>query len=190
MGNLPRASWTDERLVRECLDGNQEAWSALIDKYKNLIFSVPLRYGLSREDAADVFQAVCVDLLTELPRLREPKALAGWLIRITAHRSLRWKRGQRNLDPIATEPPELLAAAETVPGVLLVELEREQAVRQAVRQLPPRCRQLVHLLFFASPSWTYQQIGERLGLATGSIGFIRGRCLSKLRRQLRQAGFR
>ena len=66
-------SWSSERLVRECCKGNQAAWSALIEKYKNLIFSVPIKFGLSREDAADIFQAVCLDLLTDLPRLREPK---------------------------------------------------------------------------------------------------------------------
>src|SRR5579863_1026878 len=67
--------WTDARLVRECNNGNQEAWSALIHKYKNLIFSVPVKYGFNRDDAADIFQSVCVELLSQLPTLREPRAL-------------------------------------------------------------------------------------------------------------------
>ena len=46
--------WSDERLVRECRKGNQAAWSALIEKYKNLIFSIPIKFGLPREDAADI----------------------------------------------------------------------------------------------------------------------------------------
>jgi len=62
-GPPPREfAWSEERLVRECCEGNQAAWSALIEKYKNLIFSIPIKFGLSREDAADVFQAVCADL--------------------------------------------------------------------------------------------------------------------------------
>jgi hypothetical protein len=60
------------------------AWSALISKYKNPIFSIPIRYGFSEEDSADIFQAV--DLLAELPCLREPKALAGWLIQVTRNK--------------------------------------------------------------------------------------------------------
>ena len=51
-------TWSDERLVRECLDGNEDAWATLISKYKNLIFSIPIKYGMTREDAADLFQAV------------------------------------------------------------------------------------------------------------------------------------
>ncbi|MFZ3363707.1 MAG: hypothetical protein WA153_09715, partial [Candidatus Acidiferrales bacterium] len=67
--------WTDTRLVKECLRGSEAAWSALIDKYKNLIFSIPIKYGFSSDDATDIFQAVCVELLSELPKLRKPKAL-------------------------------------------------------------------------------------------------------------------
>src|SRR5271155_1959372 len=75
-----RVAWPDTRLVRECVRGSEEAWSALIDKYKNLIFSIPIKYGFSPDDATDVFQSVCLDLLTELPKLREPKALPKWIM--------------------------------------------------------------------------------------------------------------
>src|SRR5690349_21165430 len=74
----------DETLVRECLLGSEKAWSELIDKYKNLIFSVPIKYGLPSEDASEIFQAVCLNLLRELPNLKKPRALAAWLIKATA----------------------------------------------------------------------------------------------------------
>src|SRR6185295_18090428 len=45
---------TDERLVRECLEGREEAWVALVDKYRNLIFSIPIRHGI-RKDQVSVF---------------------------------------------------------------------------------------------------------------------------------------
>src|SRR5690348_10942592 len=83
------AGWSDEKLVRACVQSDQEAWGALIDRYKNLIFSIPIKYGFSREDAADLFQAVCVELLQALPKLREPKALPKWLMQVTAHKCLR-----------------------------------------------------------------------------------------------------
>jgi hypothetical protein len=58
-------AWPDRRLVAECLEGNEEAWSALVDKYKNLIFSIPVKYGFSPDDASDIFQAVCVELMSQ-----------------------------------------------------------------------------------------------------------------------------
>ena len=38
----PLRAWTDERLVKACLSGNEEAWSLLIEKYKALIYSIPV----------------------------------------------------------------------------------------------------------------------------------------------------
>jgi len=76
----PRKAWDDTRLVKECLAGNEEAWSLLIDKYKALIYSIPVKYNLPPHEAADVFQLTCMELLTRLPQLREPRALPKWLM--------------------------------------------------------------------------------------------------------------
>ena len=89
-----RASWPDDRLVAECLQGDEKAWSALVDKYKNLIFSIPIKLGLY-DDAADIFQAVCLNLLTDLPRLREPSALPKWLMQTCYHKCLQCRRRVR-----------------------------------------------------------------------------------------------
>src|SRR5262245_23088444 len=90
--NVSRGRRTDTELVSACLSGDQEAWSELVDRYSRLIYSIPLRQGLSREDAADVYQAVCLDLVAELPTLRDPQALPAWLIRTTARKVGKWKR--------------------------------------------------------------------------------------------------
>ena len=71
----PTAAWNDRDLVRACLSGNQQAWAAIVEKYKGLVYSVPVRYRMSPQDAADVFQEVWLDLYSELPSLREPGAL-------------------------------------------------------------------------------------------------------------------
>src|SRR5947207_6963867 len=92
-------------LFAECCKGNQDAWSALIEKYKNLIFSVPIKFGLSLQDAADIFQAVCLDLLSDLSQLREPRALPKWLMQMSFHKCLRWKKQWLVLfdDPLEVE---------------------------------------------------------------------------------------
>ena len=68
-------------------------------------------------------------------------------------------------------------------------LEREQVVRESIGQLPQRCRKMIELLFFEQPPLPYAEVAERLGLARGSIGFIRGRCLKRLKRILTGKGF-
>ncbi len=130
----PGITWSDERLVRECLRGSEEAWAALIDKYKNLIFSIPIRYGASSEDAADVFQAVCLELFSELSNLRKVESLRSWLITVAAHKSYHWTRNQRRQsDKEVTDiVPEDLSESISAPPELIVETEREQIVRDAI----------------------------------------------------------
>jgi RNA polymerase sigma factor (sigma-70 family) len=188
---FPTAVWTDERLVRECLHGNEHAWAALIDKYKNLIFSIPIKYGASREDAADLFQTVCLELFSELPQLRKAGSLRSWLITVTMHKSFHWKKKQRRRSEKEISEVNQEELGESVAeSVDLVEtVEREQMVREAVARLPARCGEMIRLLFYEQPPVPYSELAQRLGLATGSIGFIRGRCLKRLQRLLEERGF-
>ena len=180
---------SDNRLVQQCLKGNEQAWAELISRYKNLIYSIPIKLGFSQDDAADIFQAVCAELIAQLSELRNPKALAGWLIKVTAHRCSQWKRqASRFVDPESLAEPA--ASPEALPDNVLAEVENEQLLRSALRELTPRCRQLVAMLFFEGAPRPYEQVARELGIATGSIGFIRGRCLEKLRQRLQEMGFK
>jgi len=184
---------SDERLIGRCLKGDQEAWSALIDKYKNLIYSIPIKLGMY-QDAGDIFQSVCVDLLTELPRVREHRALPKWLMQTCYHKCLAYQRAANRLvelPPEGTKSDSVLPAssADDLPEHMLVQLEQEQILRDAISQLPEKCERMVRLLFFEMPPRPYESVAEELGMATGSIGAIRGRCLAYLRKQLQKRGF-
>ena len=189
MNAQPSPDWTNTRLVAECLAGNERAWSALLERYKNLIYSIPLRYGAPHQDAADIFQAVCLDLFNELPKLRDAEALQGWLIRVTTHKCYHWKRRQLAQENDLDDQVESLPHADQMPAEVIVELEREQMVREAIAQLPPRCREMIEMLFFEHPPMPYNEVAKRLRLAKGSIGFIRGRCLKRMKKILEEKGF-
>jgi RNA polymerase sigma factor (sigma-70 family) len=181
--------WSDERLVKECLAGNEEAWSLLIEKYKALIYSIPVKYRLPPHEAAEVFQATCVELLRCLPELREPRALPKWLMQVAHHQCYRWKRQQQRVvsrDGDADLPePETPAIAET----LVQQTQEEQILREAMATLSPQCRRLVELLFFETPARPYSEVAAELGLAVGSIGFTRQKCMDRLRKHLGDLGF-
>ncbi len=180
---------SDAELVEKCLAGEEDAWAALIERYQQLIYSIPYRYGATPEEAADVFQAVCVDLLSELPKLRETAALKSWLATLTSHRCFHWKKRKKakdadSLEDLAAEP---VAETDTV-AQIIEQAETSQAVRDAIRRLSERCARMVQMLFFDDPPLPYKEVAQKLGLAIGSIGFIRGRCLEKLRRELETQG--
>ena len=191
-GKGPLPTWSDARLVRESLNGTEQAWDAIIQKYKRLIYSIPLKYGLTPDDAADIFQAVCLELFSELANLRKAEALKSWLISVTIHTSLRWKKQRLtglevDVDSLEQEPPDSAAAR---PFAMIEQLEKEQAVRQAISRLPARCAEMIRLLFYEQPPLPYAEVARRLGLATGSIGFIRGRCLKRLQNELEKQGLK
>jgi RNA polymerase sigma factor (sigma-70 family) len=182
---------SDTLLIEQCLAGDEQAWTALLGKYKNLIFSIPVKLGFSPEDASDIFQSVCISLLRELDQLREPRALPGWLISLTWHKCLRWRREQRkyvltNLGESDSSPTDW----QPVPDEIVDQSEREQILREATAELPEVCARLIQFLFFETPTIPYDEVARRLGMAKGSVGATRMRCLEKLRRMLEKRGFR
>src|ERR1700691_1549914 len=178
----PRSSLaqaSDEKLIGRCLKGDQEAWAALIDKYKSLIYSIPVKLGM-HQDAGDIFQSVCVDLLSELPRLREHRALPKWLMQTCYHKCLDYQRAAKRLVDLPPEGANSDAASpagslDELPEHMLVQLEQEQMLRDAILDLPEKCERMVRLLFFEFPPRPYDNIARELGMKTGSIGAIRGR---------------
>ena len=179
----------DRELVAACLSSDEQAWSELIDRYNRLIFSIPLKQGLNRDEAADIFQAVCLDLVAELPRLRDPQALPAWLIQTTLHKVSKWRRrNDRYVPDEGTHTENAPAPEADMPDALIREVQQSQALRDAVAGLSDRCQRMVQMLFFETPARPYKDVASALGVATGSIGFLRGRCLDRLRSALEGIG--
>ena len=183
-----RGPRTNTELVSACLSGDEEAWSELIDRYNRLIFSIPLRQGLSREEAADVFQAVCLDLVTELPKLRDPQALPAWLIRTTSRKVGKWKRRSERYVADEGDLVESATDQDELPDSLIEHWQQTQALRDGIEGLPERCQAMVRMLFFETPARPYKEVAQALGVATGSIGFMRMKCLDRLRSVLERVG--
>lgn len=183
-------------LVARCLRGDAAAWSKLVQRYAGLVHSVPLRHGLSAMEVDDIGQEVFLALARHLDRIENPEALPAWLI-ITARR-LSWRALQRrnreiSLSPGATgdegdtSPP----AALRIPGMeqLLNGWHNQQAIETGLARLDERCRTLLQLLFLDSREPSYDVICGQMGIAVGSIGPTRARCLGKLRSILEGLGF-
>ncbi len=174
----------DALLLQRCITGDETAWNALLQKYSKLVFSVAMRRGLSEEDAADISQSVFLALLNSAHKVREPAALAAWLIRTTVHLADKLRHRQDKYLPIEVEPESESDA--DLPGAHLEGLEREALVRQAISEQSTECQRLIQLLFFSDPPVPYENAAVHLGIAKGSIGATRMRCLEKLRRWLEE----
>ncbi len=188
----PLEDATDEALLGACLRGEPAAWDALLGRYSALIYSIPLKYGLSEPDAADVFQSVCLTLLEKLDTVRAPQGLAAWIITTTSRQSLAVARRQRSEQTrtSAGDSEHGVPDPDLLPEEELLALERQRIVRAAVSQLTGNCRKLVEALFSdTADRSSYQQLADDLGVPMNSLGPTRARCLEKLRRLLLAAGY-
>ena len=187
----------DAELVRACRDGQAAAWSALVRRYQRLIYTVPRRAGLPEEAAADVFQTCFQRLFEHLDRLDDGARVRAWLVTTARRETLRLlaerqRRVQLPAGPDdgnepAEDPIDRLPDPAPLQDEQLAELQELHRVREAVDRLDPRSRQFVELVFLQEEPLPYAEIARRLGIAEGSIGPTRARCLAKLRQILERS---
>ena len=170
-------------LVTRARGGDVRAWDTLVERYAPLIWSICRKYRLGPADAEDVGQSGWLRLVAQLDKLREPAALPGWLVTTTRRECGRLVRAAHGPHAVIYPP-----SAETIPdeqaGAVeqdLLAAERHAALRQAFADLPPHGQRLIAMLA-ADPPVPYAEISARLGIAVGSIGPTRRRCLDKMRR--------
>jgi RNA polymerase sigma factor (sigma-70 family) len=180
-----RSRWTAAELVLECGNGDALAWRELVLRYQGLVFGVARSYGLQVADAEDVFQVTFASLARSLRSLREPEQLEAWLATAARRAALRLKNSERrrarifSADPAEFEPVSSEQVAERIE-----QLRMAERVRREIEALGPPCS-IVLLGLFESPPRPYRELARISGLAVGSLGATRGRCLDRLRRRLR-----
>lgn len=153
----------------------------MVLRYKDLVYSTAVRTGLPAEDAEDVFQEVFLELQRSAARIRNPQALPRWLM--VATRRLSYKvavRRRRMLPDISEElvDPGRLQEDEVIAAQARLALEA------GLQRVDARCAALLRVLFFSPEPPSYDELSVSFGLARGSLGPIRIRCLERLRREL------
>jgi RNA polymerase sigma factor (sigma-70 family) len=180
------------RLLERCKRGDETAWATIVDKFSNLVYSVPARMKLNAEDCADVFQATFLALNRGIDRIENAVALPKWLAVTASREALRLKRNSKNYATSAeVEALDLEAVVENEEAsaeAMMFQAVEAEAVRTAVAKLPAKCKELISALFLEGDV-PYSDVSERTGVPMGGIGPTRARCLDKLRQILTHSGF-
>lgn len=174
------------QLVEACRQQDPLAWNELVSRYERLVYTVPLRYGLPQAEAEDVFQTVWLALLNHLNVLEQPERIGAWLV-TTAKRET-WSR-RRGADyaqdaGVAVEQLNDPILEEATSEEMIVQYERQTAVRRALSLLEEKCQKLLQLLYYTPEKVEYSEIARQLNIPVGSIGPNRARCLEKLRKEM------
>ncbi len=174
--------FTDQQLLEMCRQGQQEAWQQVLTRYERLIFSIPLNYGLTRADAADIAQLTFTTLVEHLDRLRPDSNLGGWLATVARRHALHHlRKHKREFLGEEEDVAESHFLLNTPGSDATAHWDKVDWLNQGLDLLDERCRELLLLLYFAEEQPAYEEVAAQLGLRVGSIGPIRGRCLDRLR---------
>lgn len=174
-----------EELVRQANTGDQAAWQGLVARYSCLVWRVARAHKLTDAEAADVSQGTWIALAEHLGEMESPQRVSAWLATTARRESLRMVN-RRNRE-WRIRPSDNEFADNRWPESATLRGERDDTLWRAFAALPDRCRSLLGMLAFA-PDLSYAQVGPAVGVATGSVGQARGRCLDVLRRTLVSLG--
>lgn len=85
-------------LVQRCLEGDNDAFEVLVDRYQKPIYNLALRFTANREDAEDITQGVFVKVYEKLRSFDPKHKFFSWLYKIAVNESLNFLGRKKNLD--------------------------------------------------------------------------------------------
>jgi len=179
----------EQTLLDACRRGESSAWDTLVERYERLVMSIPLRLGLNRSEAEDIFQLTFAYLLQNIAGIRDATRLAAWLATVARRqtwlyiqRSRREMPGLEELEEVSMSADWAMLTASDVDRIDRWELSFW--LDQGLARLSERCRDLLTALYFETDKPVYADIAAKFNIPIGSIGPTRARCLEKLKELL------
>jgi RNA polymerase sigma-70 factor (ECF subfamily) len=171
---------SDAAIVARCRRGDDAAWPELVRSFAPYVHAVTVRaYGLSEQDAEDVFQEVFLRTWKHLGQLRSDDAVRPWIGQLTRRLSIdRLRARARELSREDVGLPAAVAAAEDA----LAQIDEALSVRQAISRLPRIQQEIIERAFVRGES--HATIAAALGIAEGTVASRICRARERLRRQL------
>lgn len=178
----------DEALLDRARRGDRDAFTSLVHRHQDALYTMALRITGSPADAADVVQEAFTRAYVHLARLTGG-AVRPWLFRVALNcaNDLHRQRARRPADPLEDADGRVVELPDPGlgPEATAVQRERVATVREAILGLPREFRVTVVLRDVNDLS--YEEIAETLGLPLGTVKsrISRGRTL--LAASLRQS---
>jgi len=160
------AAMDDAALVTSAIDGRREAFDAIVERHRRVVYQVCYRFVANHEDASDLSQESFVRAWRGLETFKGQSALATWVYRIAGDVCLnRVSAKTLPSDPIESTDHFEDTRIEGAQASLLRE-ERAATVRKAIAALPKKQRATLILRTYHELS--HQQIADILGSSVGA----------------------
>ncbi len=186
----------DLDLVREAREGSTKAYEELVARHQRRAFNVAYRILGDYDEALDLTQDAFLQAYRALPGFRGESRFTRWLLTITVNlcrnKIKYWRRRARSRtvsldDPIRCDDSEIRRdPPDPSPSVLdsLSGRQTEEIIREEMMALDEEFRTVLVLRELQDMS--YEEIGEIMGLAAGTVKSRLHRGRSMLRDRLRE----
>jgi RNA polymerase sigma-70 factor (ECF subfamily) len=199
LGNIATAlsiHTEESALIAELQAGSEEAFSWLITRYHQPIYSLLARTVRDPSDAADLTQDVFVKIFRGIGSFHGESSLRTWIYRIALHEGLNqrrwWRRHKQQEVTIEMETvdcengeparlKEMLVDPGESPYEMATHTEARERVEAALRQVPEPFR--MTLILRDIEGFVYEEVADMLSVNLGTVKsrLVRGRaCLRQL----------
>ena len=178
----------DVQLIHRFLSGDDEAFSALVQKHQKSVHALAWRKVGDFHFAEEITQDVFLQVYKKLATLKNPNQFVGWLYVIVNRRCINWIQRHtpttQSLDSMPAEQIEEASYTHYVSDQLDLEIteHRHEIVKRLLQQLPESERTVITLYYLGE--MPVKEIGKSLGV---SVNTIKSR-LSRARKRLQAQG--
>ena len=182
-----QAELTDTDIIQQVLQGNQNAFATLVDRYQGFVFTIVLRYVKAREDAEEVAQDVFVKAYRSLADFKGASKFSTWLYTITTTSCLTFLR-KKKLEVHSLDNEKVFAVADNVDsGMSANQIEQKSKVtmvNEAIKLLSPDDAQIITL--FYKGEQTLEEIAQVLGKEVNTVKVQLHRARTRLKEKMQQ----
>jgi RNA polymerase sigma factor (sigma-70 family) len=175
----------DNEIISQVLNGDQQAYAVLVNRYQNYVFTLVLRMVKSREDAEEVAQDVFIKAYKYLADFRGDSKFTTWLYTIVNNTSISFLR-KKKLDVHSLDNERVFEVADSMDsGMRANQVEQKSKlamVNNAIALLSPDDAQIITLFYKAEQSLeeTAQVLGIEVNAAKVRLHRARTRLRSKM----------
>ncbi|HET7897486.1 MAG TPA: sigma-70 family RNA polymerase sigma factor [Flavisolibacter sp.] len=175
----------DNDLIQQVLQGKTAAFAELVDRYRNFVFTIVLRYISSREDAEEVSQDIFIKAYRSLADSKGASKFSTWLYTITTTSCLTFLR-KKKLEVHSLDNEKVYAAADNIDGGMsanqIEQKSRVTMVNEAIKMLSPDDAQIITL--FYKGEQTLEEIAQILGKEPNTVKVQLHRARGRLKEKL------
>ncbi len=173
----------DEQVIKDCQQGDREAFRLLFEAYKDRVFSIAVYSFQGDQTAAgDVTQQIFLKLMTSINQFRGESQFTTWLHRLVVNTCIDEQRRRKRYLGFGETVVFPTTGERKPPERRYERKELADCVKAAISELKPKFRMAVLLKYVEGLS--YEEIAEVLGCSKGTVASRLNRGHKELARRL------